>query len=211
MPVEAAIDPPSTAGGPPRATIRRMTKKPAALPFTGDPDADALIARDPLALLIGYELDQQVTVQKAFSGPMALSKRLGGLDASAIASMDPSALEAAFREKPAIHRFPGTMAARVQDLCRHVASVHGRDAGRIWGEARDGAELEKRLLAVPGIGPMKAKSLIAVLANRFGVRPPGWEAVMPGYPTLGDVDSPEALAAYQEKKRAHKAAMKAAG
>jgi uncharacterized HhH-GPD family protein len=190
----------------PRVTIRRMTKTPASLPFTGDAEADALIARDPLALLIGYELDQQVTVQKAFSGPLVLSSRIGGLDAVAIASMDPATLEAAFREKPAIHRFPGTMAARVQDLCRHVAAVYGGDAGRIWGEARDGADLEKRLLAVPGIGPMKAKSLVAVLANRFGVRPPGWEAVMPGYPTLGDVDSPEALAAYQEKKRAHKAA-----
>ena len=188
-----------------------MTKTPASLPFTGDAEADALIARDPLALLIGYELDQQVTVQKAFSGPLVLSSRIGGLDAVAIASMDPATLEAAFREKPAIHRFPGTMAARVQDLCRHVAAVYGGDAGRIWGEARDGADLEKRLLAVPGIGPMKAKSLVAVLANRFGVRPPGWEAVMPGYPTLGDVDSPEALAAYQEKKRAHKAEMKAAG
>jgi uncharacterized HhH-GPD family protein len=188
-----------------------MTTQPASLPFTGDPEADALIARDPLALLIGYELDQQVTVQKAFSGPLVLSRRIGGLDAAAIASMDPSALETAFREKPAIHRFPGTMAGRVQDLCRHVASVHGGDAGRIWRDATDGADLERRLLAVPGIGPMKAKSIIAVLANRFGVRPPGWEAVMPGYPTLGDVDSPDALADYQAKKRAHKAEMKAAG
>ena len=188
-----------------------MTTQPTSLPFTGDPDADALIAHDPLALLIGYELDQQVTVQKAFSGPLVLSRRLGGLDAEAIASMDPATLEAAFREKPAIHRFPGTMAARVQDLCRHVAAAYGGDAGRIWDEAADGADLERRLLAIPGIGAMKAKSLTAVLANRFAVRPPGWEAVMPGYPTLGDVDSSEALAAYQEKKRAHKAEMKAAG
>ncbi len=188
-----------------------MTKKPASLPFTGDPEADALIASDPLALLIGFALDQQVTVQKAFAGPLALSRRLGGLDAVAIASMDPADLEAAFREKPAIHRFPGTMAGRVQDLCRHVAATYGGDAARIWSGAADGADLEKRLLAVPGIGAMKAKSLTAVLANRFGVRPPGWEAVMPDYPTLGDVDSAEALAAYQAGKRAHKAAMKAAG
>jgi uncharacterized HhH-GPD family protein len=194
-----------------RCTIAAMMKTPASLPFTGDAEADALIAHDPLALLIGYELDQQVTVQKAFSGPLVLSRRIGGLDAVAIASMDPGALEAAFRDKPAIHRFPGTMAGRVQELCRHVATAYGGDAGRIWGEAKDGGDLETRLLAVPGIGPMKAKSLIAVLANRFGVRPPGWEAVMPSYPTLGDVDSPEALAAYQEKKRVHKAEMRAAG
>jgi uncharacterized HhH-GPD family protein len=188
-----------------------MTKTPSSLPFTGDPEADALIARDPLALLIGFALDQQVTVQKAFAGPLALSRRLGGLDAAAIGSMDPAALEAAFREKPAIHRFPGTMAGRVQDLCRHVAATCGGDAARIWSEAADGADLEKRLLAIPGIGAMKAKSLTAVLANRFGVRPPGWEAVMPDYPTLGDVDSADALAAYQEGKRAHKAALKAGG
>jgi uncharacterized HhH-GPD family protein len=188
-----------------------MTKMPTSLPFTGDAEADALIAQDPLALLIGYELDQQVTVQKAFSGPLVLTRRLGGLDAAAIASMDPADLEAAFRETPAVHRFPGTMASRVQHLCRHVASEYGGDAGRIWGEAEDGADLERRLLAVPGIGAMKAKSLIAVLANRFGVRPPGWESVMPDYPTLGDVDSPEALAAYQAAKRAHKAEMRAAG
>ncbi len=188
-----------------------MMKTPASLPFTGDSEADALIASDPLALLIGYELDQQVTVQKAFSGPLALSRRIGGLDAAAIASMDPSALEAAFRERPAIHRFPGTMAARVQEMCRHVASVHGGDAGSIWRDAADGSDLERRLLAVPGIGAMKAKSLIAVLANRFDVRPSGWEAVMPDYPTLGNVDSPEALADCQAKKRAHKAEMRAAG
>lgn len=184
--------------------------KPTSLPFTGDPEADALIASDPLALLIGFALDQQVTVQKAFSGPLALSRRLGGLDAVAIASMDPSALEAVFREKPALHRFPGTMATRVQDLCRHIASVYGGDAGRIWNEVTSGDDLEKRLLAVPGIGAMKAKSLTAVLANRFGVRPPGWEAAMPDYPTLGDVDSAEALADYQAKKRAHKAELRAA-
>ena len=188
-----------------------MSTKPTSLPFTGDPEADALIATDPLARLIGYSLDQQVTVQKAFSGPLELSRRLGGLDAAAIASMDPSALEAAFREKPALHRFPGTMAVRVQDVCRHVASVYGGDAGRIWGEATSGEDLERRLLAIPGIGAMKAKSITAVLANRFDVRPPGWEAVMPDYPTLGDVDSAAALADYQAKKRAHKAELRAAG
>jgi uncharacterized HhH-GPD family protein len=192
---------------------RRMTKTtpPAMLPFTGDPEADSLIARDPLALLIGFELDQQVPLQKAFRGPLELSRRIGGLDAAAIASMDPAVLEAAFREKPALHRFPGTMAGRVQDLCRHVTAEYGGDASRIWTEAADGRDLRARLLGVPGIGPMKAASLIGILGRRFGVRPPGWEDVAPTYPTLADVDSAEALAAYQDTKRAHKAELRATG
>ncbi len=187
------------------------TIAPDSLPFTGDAEADALIARDPLALLIGFELDQQVPLQKAFRGPLELSRRIGGLDARAIAAMDPTILEAAFREKPALHRFPGTMAGRVGELCRHVTATYGGDASRIWTEARDGRELEARLLAVPGIGPMKAKSLIAILARRYGVRPPGWEDVAPTYPTLADVDSAEALARYQDQKRTHKASLRAAG
>lgn len=188
-----------------------MTKMtmPPTLPFTGDPESDALIARDPLALLIGFELDQQVQLQKAFRGPLELSRRIGTLDAAAIAAMDPAALEAAFRAKPALHRFPGTMAARVQELCRHVTAGFGGDASRIWSEAKDGRDLEARLLDVPGIGPMKAKTLVAILARRFGVRPPGWEAVAPSYPTLADVDSAEALALYQDAKRAHKAELRA--
>jgi len=184
---------------------------PPTLPFTGDPEADALNARDPLALLIGFALDQQVSVQKAFAGPLALSRRLEGLDAESIASMDPAALEAVFREKPAIHRFPGTMAGRIQDLCRHVSAEYGGDASRVWTRATDGLDLERRLLGLPGIGEMKARALIAVLGKRYGVRPPGWEAVAPTYPTLGDVDSAEALAAYQDAKRAHKASLKAPG
>ena len=187
------------------------TIAPDSLPFTGDAEADALIARDPLALLIGFELDQQVPLQKAFRGPLELSRRIGGLDARAIAAMDPTILEAAFREKPALHRFPGTMAGRVGELCRHVTATYGGDASRIWTEARDGRELEARLLAVPGIGPMKAKSLIAILARRYGVRQPGWEDVAPTYPTLADVDSAEALARYQDQKRTHKASLRAAG
>jgi uncharacterized HhH-GPD family protein len=187
------------------------TMTPPTLPFTGDPEADALNARDPLALLIGFALDQQVSVQKAFAGPLALSRRLGRLDASTIASMDPMALEAVFREKPAIHRFPGSMAGRVLDLCRHVAAEYGGDASRVWTEASDGPDLERRLLGLPGIGPMKASALIAVLGKRYGVRPPGWETVAPTYPTLGDVDSAEALAAYQDAKRAHKASLQVSG
>jgi uncharacterized HhH-GPD family protein len=184
--------------------------KPASLPFTGDTDADRLLAEDPLALLIGFALDQQVTVQKAFSGPSELKRRLGHLDAARIAAMDPAALDAVFRDRPALHRFPGAMAGKVQALASAIAADYGNDAGRIWRDANDGPELERRLLALPGIGEMKAKSLIAVLGKRFGIRPPGYDAVAPTWPTLGDVDSPEALAAYQAGKRAKKAAARAA-
>jgi uncharacterized HhH-GPD family protein len=182
---------------------------PATLPFTGDPEADRLLAKDPLALLIGFALDQQVTVQKAFSGPVDLKRRLGHLDAAKIAAMDPTELDAIFRERPALHRFPGAMAGKVQALAAAIANDYGNDAGRVWREATDGPDLERRLLGLPGIGDMKAKSLIAVLGQRFGVRPPGYEAVAPTWPTLGDVDSAEALAAYQAGKRAKKAAMRA--
>ena len=187
------------------------TTTPTALPFTGDPEADRLLAEDPLALLIGFALDQQVTVQKAFSGPADLKRRLGHLDAARIAAMDPAALDAVFRERPALHRFPGAMAGKVQALAAAIATDYGNDAARVWRDAVDGPDLERRLLGLPGIGEMKAKSLIAVLGKRFGVRPPGYDAVAPTWPTLGDVDSPEALAAYQAGKRAKKAAMRAAG
>ena len=187
------------------------TTTPTALPFTGDPEADRLLAEDPLALLIGFALDQQVTVQKAFSGPADLKRRLGHLDAARIAAMDPAALDAVFRERPALHGFPGAMAGKVQALAAAIATDYGNDAARVWRDAVDGPDLERRLLGLPGIGEMKAKSLIAVLGKRFGVRPPGYDAVAPTWPTLGDVDSPEALAAYQAGKRAKKAAMRAAG
>jgi len=186
------------------------TTKPVSLHFTGNAEADALLAQEPLALLIGFVLDPQVSVQKAFSGPLELKRRIGSLDAAAIAGMDPGELDHAFRERPALHRFPGTMASRTQDLCAAIASEYGGDAARVWNEAADGRDLEKRLLDLPGIGPMKARSLIAILGKRFGIKPPGWEEVAPTHPTLGDVDSVEALEAYQAKKRAHKAAMRAA-
>ncbi len=185
------------------------TKVPDRLYFTGDDDADRLLVSEPLALLIGFALDQQVTVQKAFSGPLELKRRLGGLDAGRIAAMDPDALVEVFRQRPALHRFPAAMAGKVRDLCDAIASAYGDDAGRIWTEAKDGRDLERRLLALPGIGEMKAKTIIAVLVHRFGIRPPGWEVVAPTRPTLGDVDSPEALATYQAGKRAYKAAIKA--
>ena len=187
------------------------TQAPARLHFTGNDEADALLAEEPLALLIGFVLDQQVPVQKAFSGPLELKRRIGNLDASAIAGMDPGELDRAFRERPALHRFPGTMAMRTQELCAAIATDYDGDAARVWTEARDGKDLQQRLLDLPGIGPMKARSLIAILGKRFGIKPPGWEDVAPSHPTLGDVDSIEALLDYQAKKRAHKAAMRAAG
>ena len=184
--------------------------KQKALHFTGIPEADELIGRDPMALLIGFALDQQVSVQKAFSGPLELERRVGTLDAEELAAMDPDRLERAFREKPALHRYPGAMARRVQDLAAAIASDYGGDAARVWTEAEDGRDLERRLLDLPGIGSMKARSLIAVIGKRLGVKPPGWEDVAPTHPTLGDVDSVEKLEEYQAMKRAYKASRKAA-
>ena len=179
---------------------------PSALHFTGDPEADAFLAREPLALTIGFVLDQQVTVQKAFSSPLELSRRLGGLDAARIAAMDPDELERVFREKPALHRFPGNMAKRVREHCAVIASDYGDDASRVWTEAKDAADLRARLEALPGFGEMKVKSLAAVLAQRLGVA--AARELAPSHPTLGDVDSPEALERYQAQKRAYKAAMR---
>jgi len=186
------------------------TTRPTHLYFTGDDEADRFLAEEPLALLVGFVLDQQVTVQKAFSGPLEIRHRLGSFDAAAIAGTDPGELEAIFRERPAIHRFPANMARRVQELCAAVEEDYGGRAERVWLEAETGEDLERRLLDLPGIGPMKARSLLAILGKRFGVRPPGWEDVAPTFPTLGDVDSYEALEDYQAKKRAHKASLRAA-
>jgi uncharacterized HhH-GPD family protein len=183
-------------------------RKAKALHFTGDPEADRLLATDPLALLIGYVLDQQIPLQKAFSGPLELQRRLGALDAKAIADMETDALEAVFREKPALHRFPASMARRTQDLCRVLVDDHGSDASRIWSEAVDGDDLKRRLQSLPGFGAMKVASLAAVLGKRLGVQPPGWEKVAPAHFCLGDVDSPARLAEYQAAKRAHKATLR---
>jgi uncharacterized HhH-GPD family protein len=187
-----------------------MTATTDRLPFTGDDEADRLLVASPLALLIGFALDQQVTVQKAFSGPAELQRRLGHLDAAKIAATDPATLDAVFRERPALHRFPGSMAGKVQQLAAAVARDYDNDASRIWTHAVDGPDLERRLLGLPGIGEMKAKSLIAILGKRLRVDLPGMDAVMPKHPTLGDVDSAEALAGYQAGKRAHKASLRAA-
>ena len=194
----------------PRRTMHGMTATIDRLPFTGDDAADRLLVTDPLALLIGFALDQQVTVQKAFSGPLELQRRVGHLDAAKLAATDPAELDAVFRKPPALHRFPGAMAGKVQQLAGAIASEYGNDAARIWTEATDGPDLKRRLLALPGIGEMKAAAILAILGKRLGVDLPGLDAVMPTHPTLGDVDSPERLASYQAGKRAMKAQLRAA-
>lgn len=187
------------------------TTLPDRLTFTGDDEADRLLVAEPLALLIGFALDQQVTVQKAFFGPLEIQRRTGTLDAAKLAAIEPEAFADLFRQRPAIHRFPGSMAGKVQALCAAVARDYSGDASRIWTEASDARDLEKRLLGLPGIGPMKAKTLLAILGKRFGIKPAGWDEVAPKTPTLGDVDSPEALARYQAGKRAYKAVLRAGG
>jgi uncharacterized HhH-GPD family protein len=181
------------------------------LPFTGDDAADRLLVSDPLALLIGFALDQQVPLQKAFSGPLELSSRIGGLDARNIATMDAETLETAFRTPPALHRFPNSMAKKVRDLTAYLVERYDGDASRIWTEAKDGADLYNRLRDLPGFGPMKAETLVAILGKRLGVTPAGWEAFVPDHMTLGDVDGPESLRRYQEWKRGMKAEKRAAG
>jgi uncharacterized HhH-GPD family protein len=193
--------------------MRRMTTAiapPDRLHFTGDAEADQLIAADPLALLIGFALDQQVPVQKAFSGPVELRRRLGHLDARQIAAADPEALADTFRQRPALHRFPGAMAGRVQALCAYLVAEYDGDASRVWLEASNGADLRRRLGALPSFGDMKVRSMLGILVKRYGLQLPGIDEVTPRHPTLGDVDSPEALAEYQAAKRARKAELRAA-
>ncbi len=177
---------------------------PDRLPYTDSDEANELIATDPLALLIGFALDQQGPVQTAFLGPLKIKQRLGTLE---VARLDPGQVEAAFREKPAVHRFPGSMAARVQELCSLVEEEYGGDASRLWREASDSADLRKRIEALPGFGNMKVIALGSVLAKRFGVQAAA--GLVPPHPTIGDVDSKEALDSYQAAKRAHKAKMRA--
>ena len=173
---------------------------PDRLHFTDSDEANALIASDPMALLVGFALDQQVTVQKAFAGPLVLRERLGAIDAATLASAE---LEPVCRARPAIHRFPGAMAQRVHDLAVHVRDTYDGDAARVWTDAADAETLRAKLAALPGFGEMKVTALGAVLAKRFGVA--AARELVPWHPTLGDVDSPQALADYQAAKRAHKA------
>lgn len=173
---------------------------PDRLYYTDSEEANELIATDPMALLIGFVLDQQVSVQKAFSGPLVLRERLGTLDPSAIAAAD---LEPIFKAKPALHRYPAAMARRVHDLAVHVQECYAGDAARVWLDPPDSVALRANLAALPGFGDMKITSLASVLAKRFGVR--SARELVPDHPTLGDVDSAKALATYQDQKRAYKA------
>jgi uncharacterized HhH-GPD family protein len=172
---------------------------PDQLHFTDSEEANRLIAEDPMALLVGFVLDQQVTVQKAFAGPLVLRERLGSIDAATLASTD---LEPVFREKPAIHRYPGSMAKRVRDLAVHVRDAYDGDAARVWTDAADAEALRANIEALPGFGAMKVKAIGAVLAKHFGVE--AAEDLVPWHPTLGDVNSKQDLADYQSKKRVHK-------
>jgi uncharacterized HhH-GPD family protein len=173
---------------------------PDRLYFTESDEANVLIASDPMALLVGFALDQQVSVQKAFSGPLAIQERIGAIDADTLASAD---LLAVFLTKPAIHRYPAVMAKRVHDLAVHVQDAYDGDAARVWTDAADSAQLRANLAALPGFGEMKVKSLGSVLAKRYGVAVAA--ELVPWHPTLGDVDSPQALIDYQAAKREHKA------
>jgi uncharacterized HhH-GPD family protein len=173
---------------------------PEELHFTESDEANRLLATDPMALLVGFALDQQVTVQKAFMGPLVLKERLGSIDAGTLAEAD---LEPVFRERPAIHRFPGSMAARVHELAVHIRDEYGGDAARVWTDADDADALRANLGGLPGFGEMKIKSLGSVLAKQFGVKAAA--ELVPWHPTLGDVDSAQALADYQAEKKVHKA------
>ena len=185
--------------------------------LTGDPDADALLSTDPLALLLGMVLDQQIPMERAFAAPAALKERLGGtLDPAVISTMDPDALVEVFSAKPALHRFPRSMAGRVQEVCAAVVADHGGDASAIWSSAPDGKALLKNLKALPGFGDQKARIFLALLGKQLGVRPPGWEQAAGPYGEAGafrsvaDIDSPEALIKVRQFKQAMKAEARAA-
>jgi uncharacterized HhH-GPD family protein len=173
--------------------------------WTDVPEANELLEKDPLALLIGLVLDQQVKMEKAFRGPYDLKHRLGGLDARQIAAMEPDKLVKVFRERPALHRFPGSMAKRVQALCLAIVTDYGGDAAAVWRQARDGDDLAARIKKLPGFGDMKVKILVAVLAKKFGVKPPGWEKHAASWHTVADVDSEESMAEARVVKREMKA------
>ena len=187
------------------------------LALSGDPKADALLSKDPLALLIGMVLDQQIPLEWAFGGPFRLKERLGRpLDATDIAGMDPEELAGAFAQRPALHRFPGANAKRVQALCRLLVDEYGGKAANVWKTARSGDELLARVKALPGFGEQKARIFVALLGKQLAVRPPGWEEAagpygQPGtFMSVADITSPETLAEVREYKRATKAAAKAA-
>jgi uncharacterized HhH-GPD family protein len=190
-----------------------MGDGPAALYFTADDEANRLLAEEPLALMLGMLLDQQVTMEWAFGAPLLLKQRLGleHLDANAIAAMDPDALEAVFRDKPALHRYPASMAKRTYDLCRHLVEHYDGRAENVWMGVGSGEELLARVHALPGFGKDKARIFVGLLGKRLGVQPPGWDQVAADWASIADVDSFERIAEIRDKKRAAKAAKKAGG
>jgi uncharacterized HhH-GPD family protein len=185
---------------------------PNALHFTPDAEANRLLASEPLAVMLGMLLDQQVPMEWAFTAPALLKARLGGapLDASAIAKMDPAALVAVFRAKPALHRYPGSMAKRTQALSAHLVDNYDGRAEGVWEGVATGDELLARVVALPGFGIPKARIFVGLLGKRLNVRPPGWEAAAADWPSIADVDSFERVLEIREQKRAMKAAAKVA-
>lgn len=187
----------------------------ADLHLSGNVEADELLSQDPLALLIGMVLDQQIPLERAFSSPLDLKTRLGGgLDAAAIAAMDPEKLSALFAERPALHRFPAANAKRVQELCRIVVDEYGGRADAVWSDASDGEDLYRRVKALPGFGDQKARIFVGLLGKQLGVRPAGWEEAagkfgQPGtYMSVADIRDPESLGRVRAYKQQIKAAAK---
>jgi len=190
-----------------------MTARTGTLAITGDEAADRLLNTDPLALLVGMLLDQQVPMEWAFKGPATLVDRLGHLEVAAVAEMDPEEFLEACSTKPAIHRFPRSMAGRIQDLCHHIVDHHNGDPAEVWTGAADGSDLAKRLQALPGYGAEKTKIFVAILAKRMGHRPDGWEVAAGPFAddvprSVADIDGPQALATVRAWKKAQKAAGK---
>ena len=181
------------------------------LQWSNEDAADELISNDPTALFIGFCLDQQITVEHAFTGPLTIQQRLGTIDAKRLTKIDPGKFEAAFRERPAIHRFPNSMAARVQKMCATLTDDYDGDPSNIWRQAKDGEDLYARLRKIPGIGEMKARTIVKLVGQYWRQDLPGWEKAAPTWPTLADVRTRDERVAYQTKKRAHKAALRAAG
>ena len=180
-----------------------------AIYFTTETDANSLLAEDPFALLVGLAIYQQVPTEKAFAGPFVLKERLGGdLDAASIAAMDPEVLDAAFREVPAIHRFPSNMAKRVQAVAQFLVDEYDGDASAIWAGVGSAEVLIKRLEAIPGFGEYKARLTIGVLARQYGVKPRGYTKLLPDWPSIVDIEKPEDLADLKARKKAWKASQK---
>lgn len=183
---------------------------PSSLPFTDDDGANRLLAENPLALLVGMLLDQQFPMERAFLSPYLLEQRLEGpLGPALLAELDDDSLAAVFKGPPALHRFPGSMGTRARDMCRHIVAEHGGDAAAVWQEASDGADLYRRLRAMPGFGESKARIFIGVVGKRLGQGPPGWEEEAADWPSIADVDSFDKVIELRELKRVRKAARKA--